>query len=492
MRTIAQFRPGVRRSAGARSVPFWLLPNTVLAALIAFTLWAFYVHSSGVPGLTELLGLGIVCLGLLPAVLYFRDPNRPPAPFLPLAGLFYVVAFGFPAFYDPNTFVGRFHEVDTEALALVCAGLVSLYVCYYGARIPALQSVPALDLKVEYTRGRLRAVLWSITAIHIAGLMIPDFKEIPSLHHFTYGLGYVATGMFVMLWLEGALSPIEKLVMFGLAAPLEVLLRLTTGAMAEAGRVILFAFIAFFIKQKRIPWKTAAIVLACFAVFNEAKMTYRALTWYEGPYENAPVLEKARLFLGLAIDRATGSNNTDEYTDHATSIILSRMSHLGFLSHVVEQTPGVVPYWKGESYANFAYVLIPRALWPGKPVERLGYEFSLRYGMRSPRDESTSFNVPWIVEMYANFGWYGVLIGMGLAGVAFALLEAHLNRRGMPGLEVMIGVALLFDLCYQESNLTLMAGLKVLLYFAFVVFFKVATWRWNPRRTPRRAMRALA
>jgi hypothetical protein len=94
--------------------------------------------------------------------------------------------------------------------------------------------------------------------------------------------------------------------------------------------------------------------------------------------------------------------------------------------------------------------------------------------MRSQRDTATSFNVPWIVEMYANFGWTGVMIGMAIVGALFAWLEAKFSRSDMTALELIVGLTITFDLCYQESNFSLMIGARLLLSLCLYLIFDLA------------------
>jgi len=96
--------------------------------------------------------------------------------------------------------------------------------------------------------------------------------------------------------------------------------------------------------------------------------------------------------------------------------------------------------------------------------------------MRGANDNTTSFNVPWLVEMYANFGSTGVIVGMLLVGLLFAYCDGKFNRPGITMLELMAGTALLFDLFDQESNFSLMVGSKILfwivLYTALNIMLK--------------------
>ena len=148
---------------------------------------------------------------------------------------------------------------------------------------------------------------------------------------------------------------------------------------------------------------------------------YRALTWGNGLLADAGIARKALLFGEITVRPFTTLGM--EVRDPAIDALASRVSVLAFLTHVINQTPDVIPYWRGETYASLAYKLIPEWFGLDKPSEVLGYEFSSRYGLRSPSDESTSFNVPWVVEMYANFGTTGVIAGMALGRSLICLVR---------------------------------------------------------------------
>lgn len=102
----------------------------------------------------------------------------------------------------------------------------------------------------------------------------------------------------------------------------------------------------------------------------------------------------------------------------------------------------------------------------------VGNIFGRRYNYLSRNDFTTAFNLPWIVEMYANFGYLGVLIGMPLVGLLLAFLEQKLNHPSMNMLEFVLGATVLFRLVYQESDFSLMTGSVVTLSLSLYVLLK--------------------
>jgi hypothetical protein len=446
-----------------------ILAGLILVCLLSFVVYRLcYSEPDHLSGVQIALAISVVVLGFVPTLHYLCDQGRPPVPYLPIVGCFYAIAFGFPAFYDPRIMIDRFNRVSTEALLLIVAGELSLYACYYLFRGAIAETVPPFRI-VQHPRYRsLRIALWVLMLLHFVLPVAAGLADLASLTHFAYAAAYIAYGMFLMLWYRGVLSPPEKVVLLLICAPAELVSRLATGSLAHLVRLAVFLILIVWVYKRRIPWKLLTVGIFLFAVLNEAKIEYRRLAWFSGPFESANAIEKTQLFFDLAISRIT---NSRDYSDRAQSALLSRTSQIGFLTHVMDQTPRVVPFWGGESYKSLLYILTPRILWPDKPVQNLGYEFSYRYGMRGFHDTSTSFNVPWIIEMYANFGWIGTLTGMGIVGLLFAAIEARFSRNGMAPLEIVMGTALFFDLGYQESNFALMTGLKVLLYGSFKLYF---------------------
>ena len=77
----------------------------------------------------------------------------------------------------------------------------------------------------------------------------------------------------------------------------------------------------------------------------------------------------------------------------------------------------------------------PRIFWKDKPNDRLGNEFGQRYNVLTKenkdlgikRDDSTSWNMPFLNELYANYGKKGVIYGMFVLGLIFPYLVQNLS-----------------------------------------------------------------
>ena len=499
LRTVSSQPPYVKRPSrtwrrpdfARRSKTSVLASDSILLAVAVSLTLACTTDFGGFPAWRLGLGSIICALGWLPSVVYLRQANSPPVPLLPLTGLFYFAACGLPAFYDfgAGSVRDAWHiDPSVEALTTVIYALVALYAGYYlASATKLLRTTRPLSLPRAVPLRRLTNLMWVLLALHLGALIFRGLVIEAHLDEVFLPLGYFAYGMLLILWLRRLIGPIQKLV-FAACTVMEVSTRFASGSIAIFYLFILFLVIVVWVERQTIPTVLVASSLALFALVNYAKTEYRALTWGNGLFADAGIARKAMLFAEITLRPLTDPGL--EVSDSAIDALASRASVLAFLTHVINQTPNVVPYWRGETYASLAYKLIPRMVWPDKPSEVLGYEFSSRYGLRSPSDESTSFNVPWVVEMYANFGTTGVVAGMALVGLLFAWLEQKLNQRSMTALELMLGTTVLFDLFYQESNFSLMIGSKILFASLLYAVIRIALYQRRTASTGRDCRRA--
>ena len=87
-------------------------------------------------------------------------------------------------------------------------------------------------------------------------------------------------------------------------------------------------------------------------------------------------------------------------------LVGAAMSHL-------QMTKG---FGRGETLWMGVVTLVPRAIWPDKPIQTGSMDFVTRYA-GVPVPEGTSMGMGLIFEFYANFGVYGVLMGMLVMGI---------------------------------------------------------------------------
>jgi hypothetical protein len=86
-------------------------------------------------------------------------------------------------------------------------------------------------------------------------------------------------------------------------------------------------------------------------------------------------------------------------------------------------------FYNGEVSAPVVYALIPRFLWPDKPLIQVGQWFAVEMGTAIVTDgrANNSINMTIMGELYMDFGWFGVIIGCFLFGWLIRVLWNSLD-----------------------------------------------------------------
>lgn len=137
---------------------------------------------------------------------------------------------------------------------------------------------------------------------------------------------------------------------------------------------------------------------------------------------------------------------------------------------ILQRTPGEIPYVNPANLLVSPVVdVIPRALWPGKPVLAVGYQMSQEY-YELPPSVYTSSNITPEGDLYRHGGWFILVAGMFLAGCGIRILDDSLDLG--PNIHGAFLMLLLFpDTVMAGSDCaTLLAGIPgmVLLWLAVV------------------------
>ena len=143
-------------------------------------------------------------------------------------------------------------------------------------------------------------------------------------------------------------------------------------------------------------------------------------------------------------------------------------------SHVVDVTPSKIELLKGATYRPLLTSYIPRLFWKSKPTEQLGNEFGHRYSLMHHTDHQSSLNVPWVTELYANFGFTGLFLGMTLFGAGMAMFSRFLTGMDRTEIGPAVAIAVLVPLSFPESNFSLMVGSILPLLICLWIYFRVA------------------
>jgi hypothetical protein len=398
----------------------------------------------------------IFILGFLPTFFYIGK-NESGIPFLPFFGMIYIVYYALPIFALKNYTIALISPPSdslTKALLLAAGGLFMLLTAYYktsGKFIGRL--VPRISIYWDLPKAKFWAItLGSIGLIFsYLRLVITIPERFTQIVLFMAELSIIGIGTLFILQLQGRLNKTSKILLWVVFLPSLFLVKLGTGSIAQILLVVIFLTFTYCCFRKKIPWKPALVMILLLIFFSSVKEEFRNLAWWGASSDKSPI-EKSLLFADLVFKK----NNA---FSRGCAVAAERTSHtLLSFAHVVGLTPEIVPYWRGNSYYALLWAPIPRVIFPLKPTITLGQDFGHRYGFLYPTDYSTSWNLPQLVEMYANFGVIGVLFGMFIMGIIYRMLyEMFCHPKAGEG-GLLIGLFIFTKLTNIESDFSTVFG----------------------------------
>ncbi len=436
-----------------------------------------------VPVDIALAGLLIVWLSAMPGLMHLQCVEPPPIPFLPYAGIYYLVFFGLPVFAGPLSFltdnkVVLYYRVVVEtlsidALLVMAGGIALMFAGFYLAQGTLFAWLTSFKSGATANPKHLSLLYWLLLVVSLAYRYSPTLQALPSIGQLLEPVGLLALGGLFLQWWAGDLSKTQVLLLF-VALPFDLYMRLRFLFMSDLMFfVVFFSFILW-----RCEWKKTLATLAAFGVL--CVLTYNVTTvsrsmWggetFSGKIRSS-IEEIGSIFQGSNIVVSPLDDRLGVTYDRRIAPLIHRIGQVWVFQAVYDRSPDPIPYLRGETYLPILTSFIPRAIYPDKPEERAGGMFGHRYGFLGEKSGNTSVNIPWIVELLVNFGPLGVLAGMAVFGVLLGLLDKAFNRHGMTDLDFLIGLIVIYRLGYQESNFSVMTGSLLPLFIALVLYFR--------------------
>lgn len=422
-------------------------------------------RSGSIDELQALYAGVVIVLGMVPAMVSLVDAEEARLiPLMTLHGLFYSLTFGLPALSEKTRWFSDAESI-TDGLLMTVLGLLCLFVGYYASRT-AFRKMKSIRFLGRVDPESRKWIAWILFGAYGALLAFPALGLLSSIRQLADPLGYLSIGILAALWLDGTLARGH----FGLLLIAIVgtfVVKLLSGSLAQPVLFLVFLGIVYWNRTRRLPWRMMLLSMAIVVLLNPVKGAYRAETWSVDA-DALSTSQKAEIFWDAAEKYYLDADR--QFIDDPGTV--NRLAHIAVLSYVISTTPDPVPYWMGGSYRTLWTSFIPRLLWPDKPQATIGQEFGHRYMLLGDSDETTSFNLPWLPEFYANFGLLGVIFGMFGVGVLFRFLVQKFTAPPARVIEHILGVAITFQLFYAESNFALMIGGLLLTYVAVVVLLR--------------------
>jgi len=218
---------------------------------------------------------------------------------------------------------------------------------------------------------------------------------------------------------------------------------------------------------------TVLALLFIIIPFNQA---------YRGIARNASGTLSTRQALDAApgvLEQTIDSENVAVLVS-STSFLLARIREIDNPAIIMQRTPAQIGFLSPiELVEGPAITLVPRAVWPGKPILDGGYEFSQEY-YDLPANLLTSTAITPVGDLYRHGGWIPVIVGMFLLGIGARFLDDVLDVCANPH-SIFLFLLLFPSLVNQEDDwVETLAGIPgALLLWLLAVYL---TFRRNSGR----------
>ncbi len=199
-----------------------------------------------------------------------------------------------------------------------------------------------------------------------------------------------------------------------------------------------------------------------------------------GTLSVSQALDAAPSILGQTI----GTGNAVVVLSSSATFLLSRISLIDSPAIIMQRTPTEIGFSSPMQLVEGPIVtLVPRAIWPGKPILDTGYEFSQTY-YELPATVYTSSAITPVGDLYLHDGWIPVIVGMFLLGCGARFLDDVMDVYGSPHC-VFLFLLLFPSLVLQEDDwAATLAGVPEMLLIWLFASYLTFQKRERPPRTP--------
>ncbi len=409
-----------------------------------------------------------------------------------LMPLLYLVFFGFTGFrylFYPEA-LHPLLQGDTRwltlALLYITLGVIAFWLGYYsriGVSMHQLAHRPAL----EYLRSQAIIRSGVVATLYVVGLAARLLMLRLGLYGYLKDPGYYAGVSYaepllrvqdfcgyalVLAWLDWYSHPQDNrrrlFAVFFLLS--EMLWGFFSGMKADLILPLLLVAMIHTYKRKRLPLKYAAVGVMLLILVYPINGLYRQM-FRSGQIEVSNPLDMISNTPALVDEVLLRFDDPNLYVESGYESTVTRASMLEYYALLVKYLDQTGAYWRGRTMWMLpALIVVPRALWPDKPVSNIGYWFAVNVYGQDPHIKS-SVAITQAGDLYLQFGLPSLLVGMSLIGITFRFFY---ERYGRPcsNYSLFFYVLVLARLMRLDEDVTfLAAGMLRLCVILFVLSF---------------------
>lgn len=423
----------------------------------------------------------VICAAVMwPAWLWMRM-GKPGIPILPAVALLHLQYYALPILIGNYKHYHSPTEILTAGLSvalylIVVTAVWMLIVLQRSAKKPAIVPQGSREMiKIEM------AGLWFGVLFYI-GLFYGLYSWMGSAFGVIRAIALILISISCFLvgvtWGLGKLSSRQKRNAVLLISFLLVLdwtsLFLVTGVMWIA-----VALLGYFASSRRVPVTALLIAIPMIYILHAGKAEMRDRYWGESEHLST-VTQIPSFYMGWT---SSGISAITEGKEEQN--VFERASLLEMLLRAQDETPSRFAFLYGETYEALPALLVPRFLWPDKPVSQEAMNMlNLRYGLVHPsRSGEIKTAIGWgiISEAYVNFGMFGI-VGIGIVmGILIGVVSEWSKGKPAVSLPTLVAVATMIACMDLEMDFTYLCTVFFQSFIAVFIFY--GTFRFLTRQS---------
>jgi hypothetical protein len=360
----------------------------------------------------------------------------------------YVTYLSAQMLFGPAYFLLVGYPIDVQPAALMSLAGVAAFVAGGYVVAPLLARVPPKKIAGGWRQFRLRIDLdrHRRLALIIMALGFVFYMIVPWARSVATVLSVVSNGMLLaytgayLLVLNGVWSRDAGRLAWGIGATVLVVLVnvLTTGFV---GHGVMILFCALCVSRLHDRFSMAALVhvgalilggLILYTIWIEGRGLVRSAINSDRPVEER---------MEALVEATQNEDAFDVFSQRQAERIQQRLDQSRLFTQAILWTPAVQPFADGATLYDAVLALVPRALWPAKPVVAGGRDFITQYtGVVFHYSIEVSVGLHPIFEFYINYGLPGVLGGLFFFGILCGVLDYQFLLRGSSSFLVQVAV----------------------------------------------------
>jgi hypothetical protein len=206
-----------------------------------------------------------------------------------------------------------------------------------------------------------------------------------------------------------------------------VILQLALGFVADIKGLAMLAgvivIVASVLIEGRLPKVWLAVALAFVVLGFPVLQTYRTEVRGDRGLTPAAVIQNFRKTLDIVL---SAEKRVNQGPDRAQTF-LERASLKGSVQMIVERTGNGVDFQHGYTLTPIVAAFVPKLVWADKPEVLTGQLVNKAFHVSE--SDSTFISPSHLGELYWNFGWAGVVLGMTIIGLTCGYVGSRFNLR---------------------------------------------------------------